>query len=219
MDEADPEPSIVSALPGTVKFVSRGRSPRPSNGAKRRGFMSVFVFLGAAVGPPARIKKVAIFALKVAILLGLLEYARRQSQIADEIAVLAPGAEIAGEIVGAGVRLEVVGVNESSGTPIEYRVATPRGAYVVISASEVEGSLGHVAGGAMPDRFSLLPGLATLFRTLDWRLLALAFASFGPPLFLMAVRWRLLLRASGVDVPFWTLVRLHYMAFFFNTFM
>jgi uncharacterized protein (TIRG00374 family) len=54
---------------------------------------------------------------------------------------------------------------------------------------------------------------------LDLGLLGLAFATFGPPLFLMAVRWRLLLRASGVDIRFSTLVRLHYMAFFFNTFM
>jgi uncharacterized protein (TIRG00374 family) len=35
----------------------------------------------------------------------------------------------------------------------------------------------------------------------------------------MAVRWRILLRASGVMIPFWILLRLHYMAFFFNTFM
>jgi uncharacterized protein (TIRG00374 family) len=35
----------------------------------------------------------------------------------------------------------------------------------------------------------------------------------------MVVRWRILLRASGIDVPFFVLVRLHYLGFFFNTFM
>src|SRR5206468_2085241 len=72
---------------------------------------------------------------------------------------------------------------------------------------------------AADTRFSLLPGLATLFHGLEWRYLGFAFASFGPPLFLMVVRWRLLLVASGVRVPFWILVRLHYMAFFLSTFL
>jgi uncharacterized protein (TIRG00374 family) len=64
-----------------------------------------------------------------------------------------------------------------------------------------------------------LPGISTLLHGLDWRDLSLAFAAFGPPLFLMAVRWRLLLLASGIRVPFWILVRLHYIAFFFSTFL
>ena len=46
-----------------------------------------------------------------------------------------------------------------------------------------------------------------------------AFAMFGPALFLMAVRLQLLLAAGGVTVPFLTLVRLHYLGFFFNTFI
>ena len=166
-----------------------------------------------------RVKRVAIFALKIAILVGLLEYARRQSQIADEIAVLAPGANLGGELVGEGIRLKVVGESDTARAPLEYRVATPSGKEVVLSANEVDGSPGRAASEPSPARFSLLPGLATLFRTLDWSLLGLAFVAFGPPLFLMAVRWRLLLVASGIRVPFWILVRLHYMAFFFNTFM
>jgi uncharacterized protein (TIRG00374 family) len=165
---------------------------------------AVFVFLGTAFRPPARIKKVAIFLLKLAILAGLLEYARRQSQIDDEIAVLAP-ADLDGESVAPGARLKVIATSQAGGAPVEYRVATPRGKEAVLAASDA--------------RFSLLPGLSTLLRTLDWRLLGLAFASFGPAIFLMAVRWRLLLHASGVRVPFFVLVRLHYMAFFFNTFM
>jgi uncharacterized protein (TIRG00374 family) len=157
-----------------------------------------------------KVKKGAILALKIVILVGLLEYARRQSQLDDEIAMPAQGAAFHDEFVGPGVRLKVVHVNKTAdGTPATYEVATPRGAIVEIAASDVD-------GGA---RFSLLPGLATLFHGLDWRYLGLAFAAFGPPLFLMAVRWRILMLASGVTIPFWILVRLHYMSFFFNTFM
>jgi uncharacterized protein (TIRG00374 family) len=157
-----------------------------------------------------KVKKGAILALKIVILVGLLEYARRQSQLGDEIAVPEQGVAFHDEFVGPGVRLKVVHVNKAAdGTPATYEVATPRGTIVEIAASEVD-------GGA---RFSLLPGLATLFHGLDWRYLGLAFAAFGPPLFLMAVRWRILMLASGVTIPFWILVRLHYMSFFFNTFM
>jgi glycosyltransferase 2 family protein len=105
----------------------------------------------------------------------------------------------------------------ADGAPLAYRVATAEGSLVEIPASEVEGS--GIGGSGKPLYFSLLPGLGTLFRRLDLRYLGFAFAAFGPPLFLMAVRWRLLLVASGVSVPFWILVRLHYLAFFFNTFM
>jgi uncharacterized protein (TIRG00374 family) len=136
-----------------------------------------------------RVKKGAILALKIAFLVGLLEYARRQSQLGDEIAVPDQGVAFHDEFVGPGIRLKVIDVRR----------------VVEIPASDA--------------RFALLPGLATLFRGLDWRYLAFAFAAFGPPLFAMALRWRVLLVASGVEVPFFVLLRLHYMAFFFNTFM
>ncbi len=168
-----------------------------------------------------RLKKIAILVLKIAILAGLLEYARRQSQLGDEIAVPDQGAAFHDEFVGPGVRLKVTLVRrDAEGSPVAYEVATPAGSTAEIPAVDVEGS-NPGASSAQPGsaRFSLLPGLATLFRGLDWHYLGLAFAIFGPPLFLMAVRWRVLLRASGVEVPFSILVRLHYMAFFFNTFM
>jgi uncharacterized protein (TIRG00374 family) len=164
-----------------------------------------------------RVKKGAILALKVTILVGLLEYARRQSQFDDEIAMPDQGAAFHEEFVGPGVRLKVVHVSRTAdGAPTTYDVATPRGSIVEIPASDVEGSPSAARGHA---RFSLLPGLATLFHGLDWRYLGFAFFAFGPPLFLMAVRWRVLMLASGVTIPFWILVRLHYMSFFFNTFM
>jgi uncharacterized protein (TIRG00374 family) len=153
-----------------------------------------------------RVKKGAILVVKIAFLLGLLEYARRQSQLGDELAVPDQGVAFHDEFVGPGIRLKVVDVRKGTdGQTIAYEAATPRGTVVEIPVSDT--------------RFSLLPGLATLFRGLDWRYLGLAFAAFGPPLFAMAVRWRLLLVASGIEVPFFVLLRLHYMAFFFNTFM
>src|SRR5437763_1448828 len=137
-----------------------------------------------------RIKKAAILTVKIAILVGLLEYARRQAQIDDEIAVPEGGVAFHDEYLGPGVRLKVVDVKKAAdGAPLAYGVTTPGGAKVEIPAADT--------------RFSLLPGLATLFHGLEWRYLGFAFASFGPPLFLMVVRWRLLLVASGVRVPFW----------------
>jgi uncharacterized protein (TIRG00374 family) len=160
-----------------------------------------------------RFKKVALLFLKIAILVGLLEYVRRQSQLGDEIAVSEPNSSAASD-----ERLKVVRVRETpEGAPLAYLARTPRGVVVEIPAADVEGSPARSIAG--PARFSLLPGLRTLFRRLDLRYLALAFAAFGPALFLLAVRWRFLLRASGVVIPFWILVRLHYMSFFFNMFL
>lgn len=153
-----------------------------------------------------RVKKAAALAIKIAILCGILEYARRQSQLADEIAL------------PDGTRLTVLELREGAdGKPTSYRARAPNGSEVDIAVSEVEGSAAASAGDA--PRSVLRPGIGSLFRSLDLGLLGLAFAAFGPPLFLMAFRWRLLLRASGVHIPFFTLVRLHYMGFFFNTFM
>src|SRR5258708_19436960 len=103
-------------------------TPCLANGAKRRSFMK------------PRVKRVAIFALKIAILVGLLEYARRQSQIADEIAVLAPGANLGGELVGGGIRLKVVGDSDTARAPLEYRVATPTGKEVLLSPNQLDAS-------------------------------------------------------------------------------
>jgi uncharacterized protein (TIRG00374 family) len=171
-----------------------------------------------------RVKKAAVLAVKLAILCGILEYARRQSQLSDEI-VIGARSERAAQILesshipsDAGIKLEVLEVHESAGgTPVSYRARAPNGAEIDIVAADVDGSF---AAPTHEDRaFTIRPGMRTLFRRLDRGLLALAFAAFGPPLFLMAIRWRLLLRASGVDIPLFILLRLHYMAFFFNTFM
>src|SRR5947209_5048951 len=103
-----------------------------------------------------RIKKIAYLIVKIAILAGLLEYAR----------------------------LRGVDLRESAGvSPPVYRATAPDGRAVEILARDVEGSPAHDA--SVHARFSLLPGLRTLVRQLDLRLLAFAFLSFGPPLFLM----------------------------------
>ncbi len=187
-----------------------------------------------------RLKKVVLVTVKVAILAGIVEYVRRQSQIGDEIAVPAldqPGAAMLAERGAAtgsgsdprfalrgidGGRVEVrpvarLKVLEKRIAPPVYRALTPQGGQVDILAGDIEGTSGKAAADDRP--FVLLSGLRTLFENLDFRLLALAFALFGPPLFLMAVRWRLLLVLSNIHIPFFTILRLHYLGFFFNTFM
>ncbi|HKQ70910.1 MAG TPA: lysylphosphatidylglycerol synthase transmembrane domain-containing protein [Polyangiaceae bacterium] len=171
-----------------------------------------------------RLKKTLVLLLKVAVLVGIVEYARRQSQVADELAVLGAPTEPALLLdtidgrkvtVARGTRLRVIGTVDELGSPVAYRATTLDGAEIGIAATDVEGGRHEAVG----PRFALLPGMRTLFANLDFQLLALAFLTFGPPLFLMAVRWRVLLAAGGVDIPFFTLLRLHYMGFFFNTFM
>src|SRR6266446_2331141 len=123
-----------------------------------------------------RIKKVLLLLLKIAILIGLLEYVRRQAQLGDEIAVSGPkgGAEMEAEpvqlraldgstlSVPSGARLKVVLVRPTSdGAPLAYQATTPEGVVVEIPAADVDGSSARAV--ASPARFSLLPGLGTLF--------------------------------------------------------
>jgi uncharacterized protein (TIRG00374 family) len=180
-----------------------------------------------------RWKKVVVLVLKIALLAGIIEYARRQSQFGDQIAVSsdrtatledADGRSIE---VARGSRLDVVGrVGPDPNAPTGYRVVTKRGSAsricseqcpCEISARDVEGAPSRAAGGGAP--FSLLPGIRALFGHLDFGGIGWAFLAFGPALFLMGIRTRILLSAAGVDVPIFTMLRLHYLGFFFNTFM
>jgi glycosyltransferase 2 family protein len=189
-----------------------------------------------------RFKKAVIVVVKITILAAILEYARRQSQTTDEIALPAsesPAAEALadrGAVVGSlphrefvlqgvdghairlapGARLPVVEKPGNAGAAHPaYRARTPDGSLVEISAADVQGAPG--APPAAP--FTLLPSWRTLFENVDKAKLGLAVLAFGPALFLMAVRLQVLLVATGVHVPFFTLVRLHYLGFFFNSFM
>jgi glycosyltransferase 2 family protein len=189
-----------------------------------------------------RVKKAAILIVKVAILAGILEYARRHSQTTDEIAVpsvdSAAGAVLADrgalsgrpphqEFVLAGVdgrevrlapgaRLTVV--ERRLGSPAAgaiYRARNADGSLIDIPASELQG----IEGAAPGAPYTLLPSWRTLFANADKAKIGLATLAFGPALFLMAVRLQFLLVATGVRVPFFTLLRLHYLGFFFNSFM
>jgi len=189
-----------------------------------------------------RLKKAIIVIAKIAVLAAILEYARRQSQTTDEIAL--PAAESAGAAVlvdrGAavgsaperafvlksvdgnairlapGARLPVMQTWRGAGTLEDtYRVRAPDGYLIDISAVDVEGA--DRAAVAAP--FTLLPSWRTVLANVDTTKVGLAFLAFGPALFLMAVRLQLLLVASGVHIRFFTLVRLHYLGFFFNSFM
>jgi uncharacterized protein (TIRG00374 family) len=165
----------------------------------------------------ARAKKILVLLLKLAVLVGIAEYARRQAQMGDALAVRAPAGvalvstEGRATRLAAGTKLRVVAVTrDARGQPLVYEAAGQDGDHLAIGAADVHGD-----GAA----FALVPGFRTLLRDLRWSWLWLAFAVFGPPIFLMAVRWHVLMKASGIDVPLWTLVRLHYLGFFFNTFM
>lgn len=180
--------------------------------------------------------------VKIAVLAAILDYARRQSQSTDEIALPAeasagaavltergaaegaaphrafvlPGAEGRAVRVAPGARLPVVEkVRAVGGTGAVFRARTPDGARVDIAETDVQGA----AGAADTAPFTLLPSWRTMFASLDAPKLVWAVLAFGPALFLMAIRLQVLLVASGVRVPFFTLVRLHYMGFFFNSFM
>jgi uncharacterized protein (TIRG00374 family) len=166
-------------------------------------------------------KRALLFALKLAVLGLVLAYAERQVQIDDELVARVPSeipAASGGTLrVAAGQRFAITpitltrGSGDSPGsTEPRYEARAPDGSRVVIETSEIDGP---------QPRFERRPGLRTVFRNLDLARLAWAFAMFGPAIFLMAVRWRTLLVASGISVPFSTIVRLHYMAFFLNSFM
>ena len=189
-----------------------------------------------------RVKKAAILIVQVAILAGILVDARRQSQTTDEIAlpaadspagaVLADRGALSGQAphqefvlqavdgravrLTPGARLAVVEKRRDApaGSAV-YRARTADGSLVDIPATDLQGVEG--ASGAAP--FTLLPSWRTLFANVDKAKIGLATLAFGPALFLMAVRLQLLLVATGVKVPFFTLLRLHYLGFFFNSFM
>lgn len=187
-----------------------------------------------------RLKKAVIALVKIAILAAILEYARRQSQTTDEIALPAAVSEGAtalarrGIAVGdpahrefvlpsvdghttrlaPGARLRVVEEPSGAGDGT-YRARAADGTLVDVAVTDVQGAPG--ASSTAP--FTLLPSWRTLFKNADMGKIGLAVLAFGPALFLMAVRLQLLLVATGVRVPFFTLVRLHYMGFFFNSFM
>jgi uncharacterized protein (TIRG00374 family) len=178
-----------------------------------------------------RQKKIAIFLVKAGVLLGIVEYARRQAQMGDEIAVRATSGVTLTATGGRsvtlpdGARLAVVDRTlDANGAALSYEAMARDGARMDIAATDVQGDA-RARREARPGmataqpRFTLLPGMRTVLEGLDGRWLLLAFLTFGPPIFLMAVRWQILLTASDIAIPFFTLVRLHYLGFFFNTFM
>jgi uncharacterized protein (TIRG00374 family) len=188
-----------------------------------------------------RFKKAVIALVKIAILAAILEYARRQSQTTDEIALPAAESEGATALAGRGIavgdpahrefvlpgvdghaarlapgaRLKVVEKPSGSGPEGFYRARAADGTLVDVAVTDVQGA----PGAASKAPFTLLPSWRTLFENADMGKIGLAVLAFGPALFLMAVRLQLLLVATGVRVPFFTLVRLHYLGFFFNSFM
>jgi uncharacterized membrane protein YbhN (UPF0104 family) len=102
---------------------------------------------------------------------------------------------------------------------IERDQPTGAAAYVVRSADGRQ----HVLPAAVVDgpgaRYQVLPGFRRLLRELNWGLAGAALALTGIPVLLMAIRWWFLLRTGGVRLPFRSVLRLHFLGMFFNTFM
>jgi len=160
-----------------------------------------------------RVKKTIWLLVKVVVFVALLDYARRHAQLDDEIAVLVASPDPAArEAVGARLRVE----RKPSAEDASYGVRTSEGRRFAVPLADVETDSTPRSATL---RYALLPGLRTLVASLRWGHLAAAFAVFGPALFLMAVRWHVLMTASAIQVPFFTLVRLHYLGFFYNAFM
>src|SRR5689334_20204831 len=94
-----------------------------------------------------RWKKVAVLLLKIVILVGIIEYARKQSQLGDAIAVShGRGAVLTGVDglvieLAPGTRLKVVDQEGAAkNKSLGYRVVTPDGRLAEIAANDVEGS-------------------------------------------------------------------------------
>jgi uncharacterized membrane protein YbhN (UPF0104 family) len=65
-------------------------------------------------------------------------------------------------------------------------------------------------------RYAGDPGFRETLASLDWRTFAAAEAILAAGLILSALRWKILLRAAGVSLPFRSAVRLYFVSFFFN---
>jgi glycosyltransferase 2 family protein len=165
-----------------------------------------------------RLKKTLLFVFKLLVLVLIVEYARRQLQLDDELGAVRPAVvstDSQKKVAAApGERFRITrgpDADQPPGQPLHaYQAIASSGDRVVVPASDVDG----------PNRaFELLPGVLSTFRHLDLSRLLLAVLAFGPAIFLMSVRWQMLLRMSEVRIAFGTIVRLHYMGFFFNMFM
>jgi len=111
-----------------------------------------------------RRKKALILVLKLAVLLAIAEYARRQAQTSDSLAVRDPGGVRLTSIEGAVVPLPVqtklavtARTTGPRGEPRSYLVAGPHGSAFEIGAADVQGADAH-APAEGPYRFTLLPG-------------------------------------------------------------
>jgi len=90
--------------------------------------------------------------------------------------------------------------------PTEYRVQLPDGRRPWIEASAVD------PGGIKV----VQRGFRRTLASADRMLLAAAFALFGVPVIILAVRWWYLLRIQRIDIGLWESVRLTFLGTFFN---
>jgi glycosyltransferase 2 family protein len=165
-----------------------------------------------------RLKKTLLFVFKLIVLVLIVEYARRQLQLDDELGAVRP-AVVSTEgrtpiALPSGARLRI-----TQSPPRGFAAATDARRYEAIAPSGDRVSVPAADVDGPNHSFEVLPGVRSTIARLDFSLLGLALLAFGPAIFLMSVRWQMLLRMSEVRIRFGTIVRLHYMGFFFNMFM
>jgi glycosyltransferase 2 family protein len=176
-------------------------------------------------------KKVLWALLKAGVLAAVVYYVAGYLQVEDELVVRPSGGAQASALarlslpttdgrtleLRAGTRLRIV---SESPVPEGAPAVAPEVPFVLARATDGVSfvvPLGDI-GGSSPV-FERLPGLRSTWRELSPLWFLAAIGLYGPAVFLMVPRWRILLAASGVRIPFWTAVRLVYMSHFLNTFM
>ncbi len=161
-------------------------------------------------------RKSLLVILKLAVLAAVIYYAARIVKLNDELLVVTPrehppvrllDAGGAAHAFASGARLPIV---EESAGGAGVIVATANGARLFVAHEQVSGPQAV---------FQRIPGVRSLFRTLDWPLVGTALLLLGVPNILIGVRWLILLRACDVHIPFTIGLRLHFLGLFFNTFM
>ena len=136
----------------------------------------------------ARLKKTLLFLFKLLVLVLVIEYARRQLQLDDELGALSTSVVFTEDrksvTLPAGTRLRISSSPApglSTGAPRTYPAVGPAGEQIRIPASDVE---------AASHAFELLPGVRSTLGRVDFSLLGLALLAFGPAILRSLERFR-----------------------------
>lgn len=166
---------------------------------------------------PPVLKKTLILLVKLLVLSGILWWAYTKMPMDDQLALAVPQATTLtlpdGKTITLGPKDALRIVSQPLAPDGNYQVQDKAGNTLPIPAKLV----GEAGSSQTP--LQLLPGVRTVLGRINWSRVTLAIVLFGPAVFLLGVRWYVLLRGGGVQVRFWTTIRLNFLGLFFNTFM